>query len=137
MKGPNKVVSKVVGVIVTIIFIMLMISLVLDIAYIGLPIVRDVSVAVNDAISVVSHKDKADHGKAEKPFYISNEAFASVIDAESGDSSNNIAVLLYLKRRLVLIALIACGSILIATGKIYDIIAAAVDIFLGAVGVAL
>lgn len=136
MKGPNKVVSKVVGVIVTIIFIMLTVSLVLDIAYIGLPIARDISVGISDALSSIGNKTVTNNN-LQKPFYISNEAFSSVIDAESGDTPNNIAVLLYLKRRLILIVLIASGSILIATGAIYDIISEAVDIFLGSVGVML
>ena len=126
MKGPNKLVSKIIGILTVIIFIMLIFSLVVDLTYISLPVVRDVADVVGNGMDKLLHKKDTSY---KKPFFISEEAYSSVADAETNTAKTS-AILLYLRRRIVIIIIISTGTIFIATGTIYDFISFIIDIFL-------
>lgn len=95
------------------IFVCLATSIVLDIAFIGVPMMRIFFQGVS---------------KKEKPKFITNEAYSTLMECEGSSTyKNNIS--LYLSRRVpVLLGITLCLGYLIS-GKIYDIIAFFIDAF--------
>ena len=95
------------------IFIFLASSVVMDLAYIGLPIFRIFIGGIS---------------KTDKPKFISNEALGSIKESESSSKYKN-TVSLYLSRRVpTMLGIALCLGYLIS-GKIYDIIAYFIDAF--------
>ena len=116
-------ISTFLGFMTIIIFVVLALSILVDTAYLAIPIFR---------LGIESVCSKNGGGN-EKPFMISNEAYRAVLQSESDPNSNKSAMSLYLKSKTVQFIIIAICLLYLVGGKLFDFVARLIDAFNGAV----
>lgn len=114
-------ISVALGFFTIILFVTLMITMLIDIAYINLPIIQ----------VGLAKKDK----QGEKPRIVSSEAFSAVMESDSKAGTSYVnANIVYLKRKWKQLVIVSLCILYLASGTIYDIIARLVDLFRGVIG---
>ena len=111
-------ISTVFGVITLGIFILLALTMIVDLAYIALPLFK-------------SAVDKTD---GSKPKIVSNEAFKAVQQAEQDNKGNKQAVGIYFKNKSLQLCILMICLIYLVGGKIYTLVSWIVDSLQGAIG---
>lgn len=114
-------ISIALGFFTIILFVTLMITMLIDIAYINLPVIQ----------LGLAKKDK----QGEKPRIVSSEAFSAVMESDSKAGTSYVnANVVYLKRKWKQLVIVSLCILYLASGTIYDIIARLVDLFRGVIG---
>lgn len=111
-------ISTVFGVITLSIFILLALTMIVDLAYIALPLFK-------------TALDKTD---GTKPKIVSNEAFKAVQQAEQDNKGNKQAVGIYFKNKSLQLFILMICLIYLVGGKIYTLVSWFIDSLQGAIG---
>lgn len=113
LKPFTGVIGTILGFLCLLIFVMMSVSIVLDLAYIALPVVQ-----------VAVERGEPDN----RPFYISREAWSAVRDCDRSVEYKSVPAT-YLKRRAGSLILIAVCLLYLVSGQIYDLFAWIIDSF--------
>lgn len=100
------------GFVVIVVFVFLSVGLVFDISYIAIPMFR-----------APMHMGKED----KRPFFLSNEAYSAVEEAENASSDQN-SMMLYLKKRFMFIIVVAGILLLLISGQLFSLIGFFIDV---------
>ena len=110
-KNATGVISTVLGVFCLATFTLMSISIVLDIAYIAIPIFRAFSDKFQEKYSKGSRR----------PFYISKEAFYTLLELDAAGVEYRNPAWLYMKRRVGVMVVVAVCLLYLVSGQIYDL----------------
>lgn len=111
-------ISTLFGVITLAIFIFLALTMIIDLAYLALPL----------------FKSALDRTDGKKPKVVSNEAFKAIQQVEQDNLQNKQAVGIYFKNKSLQLVILMICLIYLVGGKIYTLVAWIIDSLQGAIG---
>lgn len=117
-KNVTGAISTVLGVFCLVTFTLMSMSVVLDIAYIAIPIFRTFSDKFQEKYSKGSRR----------PFYISKEAFDTLLELDAAGVEYRNPAWLYMKRRAGVMVVVAVCLLYLVSGQIYDLFVWVLDL---------